>query len=214
MKKIIVFALSLLFYANVVYCQVDAKAQQILKEVSAKYKSYKSLSATFKLTLMDQKTKKSDKQDGSIILKGPMFNLTMVDQVVMSDGKLTWTYLKESNEVQISEVKTNSDAISPTNIFTMYERGYKQKYLADKKSNGVATSLIELFPEDAKKNYFKIQIEINKKDKYVQTARVFDKNGNIYTYSIVKFTPNAVTSDDLFTFNKAKYPGVEVVDLR
>ena len=31
---------------------------------------------------------------------------------------------------------------------------------------------------------------------------------------IVKFTPNNVVSDDLFSFNKAKYPGVEVVDLR
>jgi len=45
-------------------------------------------------------------------------------------------------------------------------------------------------------------------------AKVFDKNGNIYTYSIVKFTPNAAVTDDLFSFNKSKYPGVEIVDLR
>lgn len=209
MKKIVFIVTALLFnFAS--KAQVDAKAQQILKEVSAKYKSYKTLSATFRLNLMDQKTKKSEVQNGSITLKGNMFNLSMADQVVMSDGKLTWTYLKESNEVQISEVKTSNDAISPANIFTMYEHGYKQKYLADKKS----FHLIELFPEDAKKNYFKIQLEINKKDKYVQTARVYDKNGNIYTYAIVKFTPDAATTDELFTFNKAKYPGVEVVDLR
>ena len=138
----------------------------------------------------------------------------MVDQVVMSDSKLTWTYLKESNEVQIAEVKTKSDAISPATIFTMYEHGFKQKYLADKKANGKTIQLIELFPEDAKKSYFKIQLEINKADKYVQTARVYDKNGNINTYTIVKFTPNAATTDDLFSFNKTKYPGVEIVDLR
>ena len=210
MKKIFLFAICLLVNIINSNAQVDVKAQQILKEVSAKYKLYNSLSASFKLTLMDQKTKKSDVQNGTITLKGNMYNLTMVDQVVMSNGKITWTYLKESNEVQINEAKTNTDAISPTNIFTMYEHGYKQKYLADKKT----VQLIELFPEDAKKNYFKIQLEINKKDKYVQTARVFDKNGNIYTYAIVKFTPNAATTDDIFTFNKAKYPGVEVVDLR
>lgn len=210
MKKIFLLVTCLFINAAYLGAQVDAKAQQILKEVSTKYKSYKSLSATFKLTLMDQKTKKSDIQNGSITLKGNMFNLTMVDQLVMSDSKVTWTYLKESNEVQINEAKTNTDAISPTNIFTMYEHGYKQKYVADKK----AFHLIELFPEDAKKNYFKIQLEINKKDKYVQAARVFDKNGNIYTYAIVKFIPNAATTDDMFSFNKTKYPGVEVVDLR
>ncbi len=210
MKKLFLAVVCLLINAAYSNAQVDTKAQQILKEVSAKYKSYKSLSASFKLNLMDQKTKKAEVQNGSITLKGNMFNLTMADQVVMSDGKLTWTYLKESNEVQISEAKTSSDAISPTNIFTMYEHGYKQKYLADKKNY----QLIELFPDDAKKNYFKIQLEINKKDKYVQTARVYDKNGNIYTYSIVKFIPNATVTDDMFTFNKSKYPGVEVVDLR
>ncbi len=210
MKKLFLALVCLLINAAYSNAQVDAKAQQILKAVSAKYKSYKSLTASFKLNLMDQKTKKAEVQNGSITLKGNMFNLTMADQVVMSDGKLMWTYLKESNEVQISEAKTSSDAISPTNIFTMYENGYKQKYLADKKNH----HLIELFPDDAKKNYFKIQLEINKKDKYVQTARVYDKNGNIYTYSIVKFTPNATITDDMFAFNKAKYPGVEVVDLR
>lgn len=194
--------------------QVDAKAQKILKEVSAKYKSYKSLAASFKLELMDQKTKKADTQTGSITLKNNMYNLTMADQVVMSDGKTVWTFLKESNEVQISEAKANSDAISPTTIFTLYERGFKQKYLSDKKTGGKAIHLIELFPTDTKKNYFKIQLEISKADKYVQTARVYDKNGNIYTYSIVKFTPNANAAADLFTFNKAKHPGVETVDLR
>ncbi|RYF62489.1 MAG: outer membrane lipoprotein carrier protein LolA, partial [Cytophagaceae bacterium] len=33
-------------------------------------------------------------------------------------------------------------------------------------------------------------------------------------YTITKFTPNAPAPDALFTFDKSKYPGVEVVDLR
>ena len=74
--------------------------------------------------------------------------------------------------------------------------------------------LIELYPEDNKKNYFKVLISISKKDKYVNSAKVFDKNGNIYTYSITKFTPNAIVTDNLFVFDKKKFPGVEVVDLR
>jgi outer membrane lipoprotein-sorting protein len=138
----------------------------------------------------------------------------MSDQTVMCDGKTTWTYLKESNEVQVSENKPSADAITPTNIFTMYEKGFKSKFLSEKAVAGKAVQLIELTPDDAKKNYFKIQLTIDKKDKYVSEAKVFDKSGNIYTYSIVKFTPNAKVTEDMFTFNKAKYPGVEIVDLR
>jgi hypothetical protein len=138
----------------------------------------------------------------------------MNGQTVMCDGNTTWTYMKESNEVQISDNKPSADAITPTSIFTMYEKGFKSKFLANKTIAGKAVQLIELTPDDNKKSYFKIQLTIDKVGKYVNEAKVFDKNGNIYTYSIVKFTPNAAVTDDLFSFNKAKYPGVEIVDLR
>ena len=203
-----------IIYSCLTFSQTDPKAQEILKGVSAKYKSYKSLSATFKLNLLDKKTNKSSNQNGSVTLKGTMYNLTMADQQVMSDSKLVWTYLKESNEVQISESDGKSDALSPTNIFTLYEKGFKSKYIGEKKVGSTDIQQIELAPEDNKKNYFKILINIAKADKYVNSAKVFDKNGNIYTYSITRFTPNVVVSDGLFTFEKKKYPGVEVVDLR
>ncbi|MBL0097191.1 MAG: outer membrane lipoprotein carrier protein LolA [Bacteroidetes bacterium] len=186
----------------------------MLKSVSAKYKSYKSLEASFKLDRLDQKSKKTESFTGTILLSGTRFNFVMSDQTVMSDGTTTWTYLKESNEVQISEAKTTEGAISPTTIFTMYEKGFKSKYLGEKTSAGKQVQQIELTPEDSKKNYFKIILNIDKTAKYVSEARIFEKNGGILTYSIVKFTPNAVVTNENFSFNKAKYPGVEVVDLR
>ncbi len=204
----------LLTFTSKTQAQVDPKAQEILKGVSAKYKSYKSLTAAFKVNILDQKTKKSEAQSGSITLRGGQFNLVMADQTVMSDGKTTWTYLKESNEVQISETKITPDAITPTTIFTMYEKGFKSKFLGEKTITGKAVQQIELIPDDNKKNYFKIVLNIDKAGKYVSEAKIYDKSGNIMTYSIVKFVPNAVVSDELFSFNNVKYPGVEVVDLR
>jgi len=214
MKKCLLTIVTLGLIASQLMAQSDPKAQEILKGVSAKYKSYKSVSTSFKLNLLDQKLKKTTVQSGTVSLKGAAYNFAMSGQTVMCDGKTTWTYMKESNEVQVSDNKPSVDAISPTTIFTMYEKGFKSKFLADKKVAGKAIQLIELTPDDSKKSYFKIQLTIDKVGKYVNEAKVFDKNGNIYTYSIVKFTPNAIVTDDLFSFNKAKYPGVEIVDLR
>ena len=214
MKKLLLTVVTLGLMASQLMAQTDPKAQEILKGVSAKYKSYKTLSASFKLNLLDQKTKKTSVQTGNVSLRGSSYNFSMAGQTVMCDGKTIWTYMKESNEVQVSDNKPTADAISPTTIFTMYEKGFKSKFLADKTVAGKAVQLIELTPEDNKKSYFKIQLTIDKAGKYVNEAKVFDKNGNIYTYSIVKFTPNAAVTDDLFSFNKAKYPGVEIVDLR
>lgn len=207
--------LVLVFYCTYyLHAQTDAKAQEILKSVSAKYKSYKSLEASFKLDRLDQKSKKTESFTGNVLLSGLRFNFSMADQIVMSDGITTSTYLKESNEVQISEAKTTEGSITPTTIFTMYEKGFKSKYLGEKAIGGKQIQQIELTPEDPKKNYFKIILNIDKAAKYVSEAKIFEKSGGILTYSILKFTPNAPVTNENFFFNKAKYPGVEVVDLR
>lgn len=209
----VIAALSFIFTSSL-NAQTDAKATEILKGVSAKYKSYKSLQASFKLSRLDQKIKKTDNFSGAITISGTRYSFTLQDQTVLCDGKTTWTYLKESNEVQISEAKPSEGAISPTTIFTMYEKGFRTKYIGEKKTAGKTIQQIELTPEDAKKNYFKIVLSIDKAGKFVSEAKIYEKGGAILTYSIVKFIPNAAVSEDTFTFNKSKYPGVEVVDLR
>ena len=67
--------------------QKDPKAQEILKGVSAKYKSMKSLSASFKVTTLDQKAKTTDTQTGTLLVKGEKYKLTLKGQEVISDSK-------------------------------------------------------------------------------------------------------------------------------
>lgn len=200
--------------SNIVAAQVDPKAQEILKSVSVKYKSYKSVSAKFKITVLDQKAKTTDNQSGTLILKGSKYKVMMGTQEIVSDGKVIWTYLKDANEVQINDPKSDPNSISPSNIFTIYETGFKSKYLGEKAIGGKQMQIIELVPEDTKRNFFKVQLTINKAEKYVAQAIIYQKSGTNLTYAVQEFKPNAPADDVLFTFNKANYPGVEEVDLR
>ena len=44
---------------------------------------------------------------------------------------------------------------------------------------------------------------------------MFNKNnGNRYTYTIKNFSPNVPLDANTFNFDKAKYKGVKVIDLR
>ncbi|MFN5346864.1 MAG: LolA family protein, partial [Bacteroidota bacterium] len=70
MKKLLLTMVTLGLIASQLMAQTDPKAQEILKGVSAKYKSYKTLSASFKLNLLDQKSKKTTAQSGTVALKG------------------------------------------------------------------------------------------------------------------------------------------------
>jgi hypothetical protein len=57
-------------------------------------------------------------------------------------------------------------------------------------------------------------LQIDKAGKFVSEAKIYEKSGGILTYSIVKFSPNIAVTNDFFVFNKAKFPGVDIVDLR
>lgn len=214
MKALLVATFCLLINASPSWAQNDPKASEILKSVSAKYKSYSTLKATFSLNRLDQKTRKNEKFEGAITLSGAKYTFSLADQQVISDGKTNWTYLKEANEVQVSDQVASDGSITPSNIFTLYEKGFKTKFLGEQAKNGTPAQLIELTPEDTRKNFFKILLTIDKNGKYVKEAKIFEKSGAITTYSILKFTPNATLPADQFTFNKDKYPGAEIVDLR
>jgi outer membrane lipoprotein-sorting protein len=79
----------------------------------------------------------------------------------------------------------------------------------------VITQKIKLFPnEPKKKNYHTAVLSIDKAKKQVSSLKVLGKDGSISTYSVKKFTANSVIDDKTFTFNKAAFPGIEVIDLR
>ena len=55
---------------------------------------------------------------------------------------------------------------------------------------------------------------MDKIKKQVISFMLYDKNGNIFTYKITKYqTDLTITAAD-FTFDKSKFPGVEVIDMR
>ena len=55
---------------------------------------------------------------------------------------------------------------------------------------------------------------MRKKDASVKSWQMFKKNGNQYTFLIKNFKPNPPTDTNTFAFDKVKYKGVKVVDLR
>lgn len=208
------FLILLFSYSLISLAQSDKQSQEILKSISAKYKSFSSLKADFSYTIDNPKTKTNETQTGTIQLKGIKYKLEIKGQEVISDGKTVWTYLKDAKEVQINDVNTKEDAVTPSNIFTIYEKGFESVFVEEKKEGTKLIQIIDLKPVDTKKNYFKIRLTIDKNEKLVISTKIFDKNGNHYTYTIKQFSPNTLLQDALFTFNAANHPGVEVVDLR
>ena len=210
MKQILLLMSIFLIVTNS-FGQTDKKAQDILKSVSTKYKSYKSIKAQFTLSIENTKNNTKDSQKGILYLKGQKYKLEIAGQDILSDGKTRWTFVKDANEVQIDNQKVDENAITPANVFTIYEKGWLSKYTGDEKDS----NLIELIPTDAKSKYiFKVKLTINKIQKTITSAKVFEKNGSVQTITVDKFTVDGATDETIYVFNNIKYPGAEIIDLR
>lgn len=215
MKKILVLTANLLIISSLVMAQKDKKATAILDEMSKKYQTMKSFSASFTYGVEGTNAKLTESYKGDVTVKGAKFRLKMLGQEVFTNGKELYSYTKETNECQVSDFNpAEMDALSPTKIYSIYKKGYKYVFVEEVKEGSQLYEVVELSPEDKGSKVAKVQIKVDKKDKSVKSWKVWDKNGKRTVFRVDKFMPNAPADDKIFTFDKKKYPGVEVVDLR
>lgn len=196
----------------------DPEAKKILDKIRKKYESFKSLEATFALTI-ELPGQKQEVQKGTVAQEGDSkFRLDMDQQVIISDGKTTWVYLKSNNEVQINDADPKdleNGFLTPKDLLKRYQKGDYLYAVTDKTTeNGKLITHIEFKPKGKNSEYSKIRISIDEKAGTIQSVKAFGKDGSRYTFAINKLTPNKQFASDHFTFDAKKYPGVKVEDLR
>ncbi|HQE11402.1 MAG TPA: outer membrane lipoprotein carrier protein LolA [Flavipsychrobacter sp.] len=214
MKKLILLAaLAISMVADTAMAQ-DAKAKAILDAASKKMNGLKSLKANFSLSVKGANAKTAQSKKGSFMMKGVKYRVTMGDQEIICDGKTQWTFVKQSNEVQVSNYNPSEATVSPTKLFTnFYDKEYTYTYGGSKTFAGKSVNIIEMVPKSSAKQFKKVLLAFDKSNT-ITGGEVFEKNGNQYHYEVSGFTPNAAVTDASFIFDTKKHPGVEVVDLR
>lgn len=193
----------------------DAGAKKILDAVSARFKTYKSPQASFTYKVENAQGKALSTKKGTVSMKGSKYKVSMSGMEIFSDGKTVWNYDKSANEVTVDNVNTSAGAMTPQKLFTnFYDKDFFYKYNGEKKEAGKTLQEIELTPTDKTRPFHKVYVLVDKASKTIYSAKFLEKTGGRYSYTINSLSPSANVSDAEFTFNKAKYPGVEVVDLR
>lgn len=198
--------------------QTDAAAKSLLDNVSKKYAGYQTIKADFSIgTAQANESGTGYSDHGTLLMEAGSnkYHITMSEQDLISDGKSQWTVLKDVKEVHVSDVDESGQSVSPTNIFSFFNSGYKHLTADDEREGNIALHVVELSPEDPRKSqYFKIKLRINKSNNLIRDVTVFDKNGSRYIYEIKNLTPNPSIAANKFTFSSQAYPGMEIIDLR
>jgi outer membrane lipoprotein-sorting protein len=195
----------------------DAKAKGILDELSKKTKSYSSMQADFEYQMLNTKDDIDETQEGSLLSKGDQYRLNIAGQIILSDGQTVWTILPDAEEVQVSEVpeEDESEYISPNNILSLWEKGFKYKYDSEGNIGGKAVDVINLYPIEAKeKSFHTIKLYVKKDRSGVERIEIKGKDGTDYIYSINSFKVNQAVTDQKFRFSAEEFPNYDVIDLR
>lgn len=194
-----------------VNAQNDPKATAILNKVSKLYKSYTTIKSTFTITTTTAQGK-STSSSGTVWIKGTKYKLDYAGQEIYCNGKFIWTYSKEDNEVTKEVYKIKDNSITPNEIFTIYNRDFKNAYEGPTVKDGKTYEVIKMVSKK-KVNYSYLKLEIDNSTNKIHRMLQHFKNGTEIAYSIGQLTPNSAIADNYFEWNAGSHPGVTEIDL-
>lgn len=211
MKSILIAVL--LFFINSLFSVAqDSKAQGVLDKLSTKMKGLKSFYVEFSASIKNSETGTNQNEIGKGWVKGNKFSASYGDNTIISNGMKTWTVVKEEKSVYESDATDDEDAVNPKKLMTIWENGFKNKYIKEDKISGESVHVIDLYPKNpTKADYHTIVLFISKGDVELKKAIMKGKDGTVMTYSLTKFQENPDVEDSKFVFDKKKYPGYPVI---
>ncbi len=202
MKRIFLFALMSILTMGISAAD-NMTARKVLDKTAAVVGKKSGAQAQFHIA-----NAKLGNASGTIAIKGNKFNARTADATVWFNGKTQWTYMKKTDEVNVTTpTQAQQTQMNPLTFINMYKSGYKLsmktvegKYevrmVAENKSRSVQEMFIVVNP----KTFVPTQVRMRQKDSWTTI--------NISNF---KATPQ---SDAIFTFNKKDFPSAEIVDLR
>jgi len=193
--------------------QVKITSEEILRQVSEKTKSFSSIKISFTYNMDNPSAKIHETETGILTVQGDKYKLDIAGQKVIADGKTSWTYIADANEVQINSIEEDENALTPTKLLTSYSSDYKSKLTNEITRDGRTLYVIELKP-NAEKSFTDVELQVDKELYRIMRIAIKDKSGNTFSYLVNKFETNSPVKESDFTFNEKDYPGVEVIDMR
>ena len=185
------------------YAQNAAQARKILDRTAAIVGSKGGATAQFTVT-----GPKTGTVSGTLAIKGNKFHVTTPKSTVWYNGKTQWSYLKATEEVNVSTPNEAQQMnMNPYRFINLYKSGYNLG-MTDRGSS----YWVHLTAQSKSRSVQEVYILIDKKTHYPSTIKM--RHDNAWTtISVRNFTTRRL-ADSMFTFNAKDFPKAEVIDLR
>ena len=210
----------LLFFSFNTFGQNDPRSKKIIDDMTAKFKTYPSVSLNFSVNILQLQDKSEVNQEGKIWIKNNKYKLEIPEYVIFFDGLKIYQYLPGVHEVNITqpdpfESDEDFQLLNPQTYFNMSSKTFKSNFVNESRHNNRSVYEIDLYPIDIiGSKYIRIRMMIEKTTLQLVYLKAVIKDGTHYTLSFKPYTIHQKgLSDSFFVFNKNDHPNVEVIDL-
>lgn len=195
--------LAAIFTANSVFSQNASQAKACLDKATAIVSNQGGITARFTLSSQGAVGRTS----GTISVKGARFVATTPQTTVWFNGKTQWSYMKSTNEVNISTpTEAQRLSMNPYSLMTMYRQGYNLSM-----TNEGGAYVVHMKATDTKRSVSEAYVTVSKG---YQLQKIRMKQGSRWTTITISGIQRKNLSDNIFTFNKKSHPTAEIIDLR
>lgn len=206
---------SLLFFVLAIGTLSAQDAKAILDKLAAHSKACKTMQGSFEYTLENKTANVYENSKGKFLIKGDKYFVDILDTETYYDGKLLYSFIKDVDEVSIQKPEDDDeDFLKPSNLFTIYQKGYNYKYVGKIIEHGTSLHIIDLLPKKESQNHKKLIVKIDTKTNSLVSMKSIGKSGDDVEILITSMKENAPAPDSKFTFNQSAHPNVEVIDMR
>lgn len=203
MKRILSLLILLLALSVGASAQNSATAKKILDKTAAVIGRKGGAQANFKIS-----SSKIGSTHGSLAIKGRMFHARTPQAIVWYNGKTQWSYMKKTNEVNISTpTEAQRMQMNPYTFITMYRKGYNLSY---KKQKG--SYVVRMVAQNKRRTVQEVYVTVNART-YVP-SRIKMREGKTWTTIYVSGFKAKNQPNSVFTFRAKDFPTAEVIDLR
>ncbi len=186
-----------------IYAGETPDARKVLDKTAAVVGKKTGAQANFQIA-----NAKIGNTSGTIAIKGNKFNARTPQATVWFNGKTQWTYMKNTDEVNVTTpTQAQQTQMNPLTFINLYKTGFKLsmktvegKYEVRMQAENKSRSIQEMYIVIDPKTYVPTQVRMRQKDSWTTI--------NISNFKAVS------QSDAIFTFNQKDFPSAEIVDLR
>jgi len=215
MNKILRLLILAVFFLPLITQAQDPKAKEILDELSNKTRKFSTITSDFTFSLDDKAADVHQSQEGTLKMKGKMYYIHLGENEIFSDGTTRWTYSSDMDEVYIDNVSENDDVLNPSEIYTVWESGFKHYYDKEVTLDGRAAHVLKLNPTNPdEESFHTIKLYVDKAKVEVMKIEILGKQGDDITYKVKSFKTDISYQDSEFVFNMEDHPGVTDIDNR